>query len=73
LVHYSGGLVSLASFAAAAEMPHSSLIWLGARVLLDLAGGLFGLYFVVMFGLYLAGCVMRLRHRVPARRSGPGV
>jgi hypothetical protein len=54
-------------------MPHTSLIWLGARVLLDLAGGLFGLYFVVMFGLYLAGCVMRLRHRVPARRSGPGV
>jgi hypothetical protein len=70
-VHYSGGLASLASFIAAAEVPHTSLFWLGARVLLDSAGGLFGLYFVVMFGLYLASLAMRPRRRAPARKSGP--
>jgi hypothetical protein len=70
-VHYSGGLASLASFVAAAELPHTSLFWLGARILLDSAGGLFGLYFVVMFGLYLASLAMRPRHRIPARKSGP--
>jgi hypothetical protein len=70
-VHYSGGLASLASFVAAAELPHTSLFWLGARILLDSAGGLFGLYFVVMFGLYLASLAMRPRRRTPARKSGP--
>lgn len=70
-MHYSGGLASLASFVAAAELPHTSLFWLGARILLDSAGGLFGLYFVVMFGLYLASLAMRPRRRTPARKSGP--
>jgi hypothetical protein len=45
--------------------------WLAARVLLDSAGGLFGLYLAVMFGLLLTGWAMRTSRRRAARLSRP--
>ena len=70
-MYYSAGLGSLTAFAAAARLPHSDVFWLIARVLLDSAGGLFGLYLAVMAGLLLIGRTMRLRVRLRARRSTP--
>jgi hypothetical protein len=70
-VYYSAGLASLTAFAAAAGLPHSSDLWLVARIMLDSAGGLFGLYLAVMIGLLLIGLAMRFRRRVAARTSRP--
>jgi formate hydrogenlyase subunit 3/multisubunit Na+/H+ antiporter MnhD subunit len=70
-VYYSAGLASLTAFASAAGMPRTSVFWIAARILLDSAGGLFGLYLVVMVGLLLAGRAMRLRRRLTERLSRP--
>jgi hypothetical protein len=70
-VYYSAGLASLTAFSAAAGLPHSSAFWLVARVLLDSAGGLFGLYLAVMIGLLLIGVAMRFGRRVADRPSEP--
>jgi hypothetical protein len=70
-VYYSAGLASLTAFAGAAGLPHTSVFWIVARILLDSAGGLFGLYLVVMVGLLLMGQAMRFRQRVADRMSGP--
>jgi hypothetical protein len=42
-----------------------------ARILLDSAGGLFGLYLAVMVGLLLTGRAMRFRRRAADRMSRP--
>jgi hypothetical protein len=68
-VYYSAGLASLTAFSAAAGLPHYSAFWLVARVLLDSAGGLFGLYLAVMIGLLLIGGAMRSGRRVADRPS----
>jgi hypothetical protein len=70
-VYYSASLASLTAFSAAAGLPHSSIFWLVARVMLDSAGGLFGLYLAVMIGLLLIGGAMRFGRRVADRPPEP--
>ncbi len=60
-MYYSAGLAGLAAFGSAAQLPYNGACWFVARALLDTAGGLFGLYLVVMAGLWLAGRVIRFR------------
>ena len=69
-MHYSAGLAGLTSVAGAAALPGSGVLWLTARLLLDGAGALFGLYLLAVLTLFLSGYVMRL-HRVPAARQRP--
>ena len=70
-MYYSAGLASLTAFAGAAGLPRTSIFWIAARILLDSAGGLFGLYLAVMIGLLLIGWAMRFRRRVADRMSRP--
>jgi hypothetical protein len=70
-VYYSTSLASLTAFTAASGLPHSSVSWLVARVLLDSAGGLFGLYLAVMISLLLIGQGMRLRVRAAEHSQRP--
>jgi hypothetical protein len=65
-VHYSAGLAGLVAVGGAATLPGSGVLWLTARLLLDGAGALFGLYLLILVTLFLSGCVMRLR-----RDTGP--
>ena len=60
-VHYSAGLVGLGAIGGAATLPGSGVLWLMARLLLDGAGALFGLYLLTLLTLFLSGYVMRLR------------
>jgi hypothetical protein len=60
-VHYSAGLAGLAAVGGAATLPGSGVLWLTARLLLDGAGALFGLYLLILLTLFLSGYVMRLR------------
>jgi hypothetical protein len=60
-VHYSAGLAGLAAVGGAATLPGSGVLWLTARLLLDGAGALFGLYLLTLLTLFLSGYVMRLR------------
>jgi hypothetical protein len=76
-VHYSAGFGAFASFAAAGQLPQDDPLWWVARLLLDLAGALFGVFLLVALLVLLSG--MRLRQhdraqaaRVVARRSGRG-
>ncbi len=69
-MHYSAGLAGLTAVGGAAVLPGSGALWLTARLLLDGAGGLFGLYLLTVLALFLSGYVMRLRQG-PAR-GGPG-
>jgi hypothetical protein len=52
-MHYSSGVLALASFSIAQSLPAGNLLWWIARVLLDVAGGLFLLYMLLMSGLSL--------------------
>ena len=60
-MHYSAGLAGLAAIGGAATLPGSGLLWLTARLLLDGAGALFGLYLLTLLTLFLSAYVMRLR------------
>ena len=66
-MHYSAGLGGLAAVGGAATLPGSGVLWLTARLLLDGAGALFGLYLLILVTLFLSGYVMRLR-----RQASPG-
>jgi hypothetical protein len=72
-VHYSAGLAGLTAVGGAAALPGSGVLWLAARLLLDGAGALFGLYLLTVVTLFLSGFVMRLRRgpggREPAIRE----
>jgi hypothetical protein len=70
-VYYSAGLASLTAFAGAVGLPRTSILWIMARISLDSAGGLFGLYLAVMVGLLPTGRAMRFRHRAADRMSRP--
>jgi hypothetical protein len=59
-MHYSAGLAGLTMAGRAAALPTGSGLFLAARLLLDGAGALFGLYLVVFVALSLAGCVLRV-------------
>ncbi len=60
-MYYSAGLAGLTAFGSATQLPYNGACWLVARALLDISGGLFGLYVAVIAVLSLAGRVMRLR------------
>jgi hypothetical protein len=66
-MNYSAVVASPAAFGAAAALPHEGVLWLVARLMLDSAGGLFGIYLLTFLGLSLAGRVMRSRDHT----SGP--
>jgi hypothetical protein len=61
-VHYSAGMAGLTAIGGAATLPGSGVLWLTARLLLDTAGALFGVYLLTVLTLFLSGYVMRL-HR----------
>jgi hypothetical protein len=67
-VHYSSGFAGLTAIGGAASLPGSGALWLTARLLLDGAGALFGLYLLTVLILFLSGFVMRLR-QVPSARA----
>ena len=60
-MHYSAGLAGLTAVGGAAALPGSGVLWLAARLLLDGAGALFGVYLLTVLTLFLSGYVMRLR------------
>jgi hypothetical protein len=66
-VHYTAGLASLPVVGGAVSLPDNGELWLAARVLLDGAGALFGLYLVIIMSLLLAGYAMRFQGRLAAR------
>ena len=59
-MHYSAGLAGLTAAGGAAVLPGSGALWLTARLLLDGAGALFGLYLLAILALFLSGYVLRL-------------
>ncbi len=69
-MYYPATLASLTAFGSAAVLPHNGDLWVAARLLLDGAGGLFGLYLLICSGLLVVGQVMRVRRRVsiPGRK-----
>jgi hypothetical protein len=70
-MHYSAGIAAgISAFGAAFAFPHYGPFWLLARLLLDTAGALFGLYVVVALILVAAGKAMRhvRPYRPPPRR-----
>jgi hypothetical protein len=69
-MYYPATLASLTAFGSAVGLPHDGDLWLTARMLLDGAGALFGLYLLINIGLSLTGQVMRIRRRssIPARK-----
>jgi len=60
-MYYSAGVASLGTFGAAVALPHEGVLWLTSRLMLDGAGGLFGLYLLAGVGLSLTGRVLRIR------------
>ena len=72
-MYYPAAFVSTGAFAAAIALPHNGVLWVLARLMLDAAGAVFGLYLLVALVLLTAGKVMRLCRRpvtsgpVPAR------
>lgn len=71
-MHYSAGLAGLAAVGGAATLPGSGVLWLTARLLLDGAGALFGLYLLTLLALFLSGYVMRLRRDTSSHDSAIG-
>jgi hypothetical protein len=62
-MYYSTGVASLAAFGAATAVPHDGVLWHIARLALDYAGGLFGIYLLAILGLSLTGGVLRARRK----------
>ena len=69
VMYYPASFVSMGAFGAAVALPHNGVLWVLARLTLDAAGALFGLYLLVALVLLTAGKVMRLRRRPVT--SGP--
>jgi hypothetical protein len=59
----------MTAFGSAAAVPHNGALWLVARLLLDAAGGFFGIYLLGAVGLSAAGGAMRWRRRVAMTES----
>jgi hypothetical protein len=62
-------VAGLAAFGAATAVPHDGVLWHIARLTLDYAGGLFGIYLLGILGLSLAGGVLRARGKAAGRRA----
>jgi hypothetical protein len=58
-MNYSAGAVVLATSGTSLALPGNGVAWVAARLALDGAGALFGLYLVAGIGLSLAGWLMR--------------
>jgi hypothetical protein len=82
-VHYTAGVGTAFSFAGSSLVPGQGLLSIVARLLLDGAGVLFGLYLLLAVGLSTYGRVLRRRgagrqvatgfsRPIPARLPGPG-
>ena len=74
-MYYSAGVAGLASFGAGSALPDNGPLWLLARLLLDGAGGLFGLYLLAGLGMAVAGRFMtdgRHRARQAAQEPSDG-
>ena len=69
IMYYSAGVAGLAAFGSATAFPHDGVLWLTARLMLDGAGALFGMYLLVGIGLSLTGRVMRIRCSIANSRS----
>lgn len=59
---YGTGLATVAAFGGAAVLPASGTGWETARLLLDLAGGLFGAYLILLAVVLLGARVMRAQN-----------
>jgi hypothetical protein len=70
-MYYSAGVANIAAFGAAVALPHDGVLWHTARLMLDCAGGLFGIYLLTGLGLSLTGHVMRVRHNFAAPGARP--
>ncbi len=70
-MYYSAGVASPAAFGAAVALPHDGVLWHMSRLMLDCAGGLFGIYLLTALGLSLTGQVMRVRRNVATAGSRP--
>ena len=64
VMYYPAGFVSMGAFGAAVALPHNGVLWVLARLVLDAAGALFGLYLLAALVHLTAGQVMRLRRPV---------
>jgi hypothetical protein len=62
-VYYSAGVASMTAYGTAVVLPHEGAMWLVARLMLDTAGGLFGLYLVIGLVLSLVAAIVRFRGR----------
>jgi flagellar biosynthesis protein FlhB len=65
------GVASPATFATEVVLPHNGVVWQVARLMLDAAGSLFGLYLVVAVLFSLAASVMQFRGRFAASDLRP--
>ena len=65
-MYYSVGVVGMSAFGTAVLLPHQGVLWLVARLMLDSAGGLFGLYLFVAIAASLAGSAVQLHDRFAA-------
>jgi hypothetical protein len=65
-------LAGLAAVGGAVTLPGSGALWLTARLLLDGAGALFGLYLLTVLSLFLSGYLMRLRRAAGSHDSAIG-
>lgn len=65
-MHYTAGLGAVGSFAGARSLPGDGVLTTLARLLLDCAGALFGLYLLLAVGLAVYGAVARRRARTTA-------
>ena len=68
-MYYSTGVAGLAAFGAATAVPHDGVLWHIARLTLDYAGSLFGIYLLAILGLSLAGGVLRVRGKAAGPRA----
>ena len=64
-MHYTAGIGTAFSFAGAQLVPGDGLVSTVARLLLDAAGALFGLYLLLAIGLSAYGWVLRRQNQGP--------
>ncbi|MGY1727081.1 hypothetical protein ACI79J_08900 [Geodermatophilus sp. SYSU D01062] len=56
-VHYTSGFWSFASIVTGESLPTGHVLWFTARILLDVAGGFFLLYLLLLGGLAVVALV----------------
>jgi len=61
----------MTAFGTTLVLPHEGVLWVVARLMLDGAGALFGLYLLTGVVLSLAGSVVRLRAQLLSSAARP--